>query len=272
MPINSLRNAAMELSSTDLVFLLDVDLVPSKGLHTHLCNTVSRLGGFGDKNVLVVAAFELKSSVMQSATKQDIMGDNNSQSDLQAKETSEQATESSGLMLSGVPIISALLQQSSMNWPSKKWTFESLEDHIAELASEKIDRFLELVKNGSVVPFHSRNYTVGHGVTDFGRWTHATSLGSQCYTVQYTEGYEPFVVGSKRHLPQFDQRFSGYGYDKVELTYQSDVDSSSHNLLMLMHTPWMSTGLILFAPSPDEVRFYSCTECLCSGYPPSAIP
>lgn len=33
--------------------------------------------------------------------------------------------------------------------------------------------------------------------------------------VEYVEGYEPFVLAAREGLGSFDERFAGYGYDKV---------------------------------------------------------
>ncbi|KAH3744145.1 Glycosyltransferase LARGE2 [Pelomyxa schiedti] len=57
-PINVLRNVAMRQVHTNYVFVLDVDFVPSTGMHGHLCSVL--YGSTRDsKTALVLPAFEL---------------------------------------------------------------------------------------------------------------------------------------------------------------------------------------------------------------------
>ncbi len=56
-------------------------------------------------------------------------------------------------------------------------------------------------------PFYKR----GHTATDFPHWFSA----SQPYPVTFEPGFEPFVLMSRVHVPWYDERFRGYGWDKV---------------------------------------------------------
>ena len=39
------------------------------------------------------------------------------------------------------------------------------------------------------------------------------------YEVVYEECYEPYVIGSRRLLPRYDERFRGYGMNKIQHLY-----------------------------------------------------
>lgn len=54
-------------------------------------------------------------------------------------------------------------------------------------------------------------FCAGHKPTNYKQWFHATAP----YPIQYTNGYEPYLLISRRLMPLYDERFRGYGYDKV---------------------------------------------------------
>ncbi|KAL3131403.1 hypothetical protein ABBQ38_007716 [Trebouxia sp. C0009 RCD-2024] len=64
---------------------------------------------------------------------------------------------------------------------------------------------------GSLQPFHVDRFEPGHGATNFARW----STSNVTYDVSYSMGFEPYVLVSKRLVPWYDERFTGYLEDKV---------------------------------------------------------
>lgn len=40
------------------------------------------------------------------------------------------------------------------------------------------------------------------------------------YTVDYVEGFEPYVVAEKSSVPAYDERFRGYGMNKISHLYE----------------------------------------------------
>jgi glycosyltransferase-like protein LARGE len=66
--------------------------------------------------------------------------------------------------------------------------------------------------NGSLVGFAANHFPAGHGATNFTRWVNASSQ----YEVDYQHGFEPYILASRRHVPWYDERFFGYGYNKIE--------------------------------------------------------
>jgi len=83
---------------------------------------------------------------------------------------------------------------------------------VASLASTSSKKQLQRMFSSAnevvqFAPFFPR----GHGATNYSRWF-ATS---EPYQVYPEVGYEPFVILSRQHVPPFDERFRGYGFDKI---------------------------------------------------------
>jgi hypothetical protein len=74
---------------------------------------------------------------------------------------------------------------------------------------------LAQVAAGSAEAFHVGRFPAGHQPTDFNRWASATAR----YEVDYRECFEPYVIGSRSSLPRYDERFKGYGMNKVQHLY-----------------------------------------------------
>jgi hypothetical protein len=70
---------------------------------------------------------------------------------------------------------------------------------------------LEAWRAGEIAPFQVAQYARGHSATDYARWAAAT----QRYDVTYEPGYEPYLLVARRHVPFYDERFRGYGRDKI---------------------------------------------------------
>ena len=54
-------------------------------------------------------------------------------------------------------------------------------------------------------------YPVGHRSTDYPKFFKS----SVPYAVKFKTGYEPYILVSRRAMPWYDERFRGYGWDKV---------------------------------------------------------
>lgn len=146
-PINRLRNAALDAAETQRVFLLDVDFVPSAGLHRFLCSE-SLLAS--SQEALVVPAYEL------------------------------------------------------------------LRDGAA-LPRERAS-MAALARSGGAQGFHTSHFPAGHAPTDFARWEDAALAGGEPltpYPVSYKRHFEPYVVMRRDCVPRYDERFRGYGLNKI---------------------------------------------------------
>eukprot|EP00940_MAST-03C_sp_MAST-3C-sp2_P001166 g1166.t1 len=76
-------------------------------------------------------------------------------------------------------------------------------------------RFVLRLKRGDAAPFQEKAYPAGHFATDNIRWQQAMAP----YEVSYRFGYEPFLM-MRRPAPRFDERFVGYGQNKVSYAYE----------------------------------------------------
>jgi hypothetical protein len=54
----------------------------------------------------------------------------------------------------------------------------------------------------------------GHQPTKYNTWFKATSP----YPIRFRMGYEPYILVSRAMVPLYDERFRGYGFDKVPPT------------------------------------------------------
>lgn len=72
----------------------------------------------------------------------------------------------------------------------------------------QLERQLDL---GSVSMFRGQLWPRGQSPTDYNRWR----LATQAYRVNWRPDYEPFIVIS-RQVVRFDERFVGFGWNKVE--------------------------------------------------------
>ena len=54
-------------------------------------------------------------------------------------------------------------------------------------------------------------YPVGHRSTDYPKFFSSSAP----YAVKFKTGYEPYILVSRRAMPWYDERFRGYGWDKV---------------------------------------------------------
>lgn len=71
-------------------------------------------------------------------------------------------------------------------------------------------QLVDMVERGRVLPVHEEKLVAAHGATDYARWYMATNA----YEVRYQLQYEPYVM-VHRDAPRYDDKFVGYGQDKV---------------------------------------------------------
>lgn len=93
-----------------------------------------------------------------------------------------------------------------------------IEDGISmasEAASASKHNLKAMFDRGDIVqfaPFFKR----GHGATNYTLWF---SSSNEPYRIIPEVGYEPFIILSRVHVPWFDERFRGYGWDKITHIY-----------------------------------------------------
>lgn len=186
-PINQLRNKALSLSKTDLVLICDVDFRPCRRL-VHLAGAESGCTGLLEKvslglNCIVCSAFE----VIGSDEIDDCHAGRKSPQvpDLDGSDERRQDDDSDGCL-------------------DELWWLNVLGSKSGLL--HQWDR-------GRVIPFGSRSWPQGHRATRFQQWKGSTN--NTPYEIRYEEGFEPFVIMHRLQVPPFDERFEGYGRNKV---------------------------------------------------------
>ncbi|KAL3842467.1 hypothetical protein ACJMK2_020489 [Sinanodonta woodiana] len=106
---------------------------------------------------------------------------------------------------------------------------------------------LNMLDEGSLFTFRYHVWPQGHAATNYVKWRTATTP----YTVEWSQNFEPYVL-VKKDIPLFDQRFVGFGWNKVSHIMQ--LDAEGYELVVLpnafiIHMP--------HAPSFDIAKFRS---------------
>jgi len=83
------------------------------------------------------------------------------------------------------------------------------------------------IDQGTVQGFHCKHFPAGHGPTDFKRWSKAVAP----FQVDYLHCFEPYVVMRKDQVPQYDERFRGYGMNKI--AHIAEVESLGTEFFVL---------------------------------------
>lgn len=83
----------------------------------------------------------------------------------------------------------------------------------------------DLVVSGEMQAFHAGCFPEGHRQTNLNRWA-GLEADAAPYEVKYAEGYEPYGFLFRRHAPPFDERFRGFGLDKVTKSNKCSICSN----------------------------------------------
>lgn len=175
-PINQLRNRALAQAETDLVLICDVDFRPCRRL-ARLLRASGEIESIFKRVSCRLNCVVLPAFEVSAARDDDDDGASNEE----------------------------VAQRAAIEMPEKSWWLKTL-------ACKQ--ELLKQWEQGRVVPFASRVWAQGHRATNFNRWKAATDL-SGWYEVAYEEGFEPFVIMNRLLVPAFDERFEGYGRNKV---------------------------------------------------------
>uniref|UniRef100_A0A8C5DJB6 LARGE xylosyl- and glucuronyltransferase 2 n=1 Tax=Gouania willdenowi TaxID=441366 RepID=A0A8C5DJB6_GOUWI len=110
---------------------------------------------------------------------------------------------------------------------------------------------LSMLDMGTLYTFRYHVWPKGHAPTNYAKWRTATTP----YRVEWEADFEPYVV-VRRDCPEYDQRFVGFGWNKV--SHVMELDAQEFDLMVLpnafmIHMP--------HAPSFDISKFRSS-----SGY------
>uniref|UniRef100_A0A8V0ZT99 LARGE xylosyl- and glucuronyltransferase 2 n=1 Tax=Gallus gallus TaxID=9031 RepID=A0A8V0ZT99_CHICK len=86
---------------------------------------------------------------------------------------------------------------------------------------------LSMLDMGSLYTFRYHVWPKGHAPTDYAKWRTATVP----YRVAWQPDFEPYVV-VRRDCPKYDQRFVGFGWNKV--SHIMELDAQEYELLGLL--------------------------------------
>uniref|UniRef100_A0A672GHG2 LARGE xylosyl- and glucuronyltransferase 2 n=2 Tax=Salarias fasciatus TaxID=181472 RepID=A0A672GHG2_SALFA len=109
---------------------------------------------------------------------------------------------------------------------------------------------LSMLDMGTLYTFRYHVWPKGHAPTNYAKWRTATTP----YKVEWEPDFEPYVV-VRRDCPEYDQRFVGFGWNKV--SHIMELDAQEYDLMVLpnafmIHMP--------HAPSFDISKFRSSSS------------
>ncbi|XP_037649656.1 LARGE xylosyl- and glucuronyltransferase 2 [Sebastes umbrosus] len=109
---------------------------------------------------------------------------------------------------------------------------------------------LSMLDMGTLYTFRYHVWPKGHAPTNYAKWRTATTP----YKVEWEPDFEPYVV-VRRDCPEYDQRFVGFGWNKV--SHILELDAQEYDLMVLpnafmIHMP--------HAPSFDISKFRSSSS------------
>ncbi|KAM3624824.1 uncharacterized protein V6R79_002119 [Siganus canaliculatus] len=109
---------------------------------------------------------------------------------------------------------------------------------------------LSMLDMGTLYTFRYHVWPKGHAPTNYAKWRTATTP----YKVEWEPDFEPYVV-VRRDCPEYDQRFVGFGWNKV--SHIMELDAQEYDMMVLpnafmIHMP--------HAPSFDISKFRSSSS------------
>ena len=123
--------------------------------------------------------------------------------------------------------------------------FETKKYRLDDFPRTKAD-VIRLLDEGNLVTFRFNEWPRGHETTNFAKWRTATTP----YKVQWEPDFEPYIVLPKSQAIEYDQRFVGFGWNKVshimELAFRSTEFVVLPNVF-IVHIP--------HAPSLDIAKY-----------------
>ncbi|ETO17545.1 hypothetical protein RFI_19779 [Reticulomyxa filosa] len=196
-PINTLRNIALSMCRSDYVFLVDVDFIPSANLH----NNVMKSRFFGK--------YFLRRNESRNIT---LISNSNSSSVSASSFLRRQ--DNVALVLPAFELIDSVVKNVHIRpQGSKSVVWNMSDDH--SIPQEPADLWL-LFRKEQARPFHGQ--ICKHWYFFFIEWMNSilwSEYKSEYYAVEYDKNYEPYIITKRKGLRKYDERFRGYGLNKV---------------------------------------------------------
>eukprot|EP00549_Striatella_unipunctata_P011744 CAMPEP_0118694456 /NCGR_PEP_ID=MMETSP0800-20121206/12533_1 /TAXON_ID=210618 ORGANISM="Striatella unipunctata, Strain CCMP2910" /NCGR_SAMPLE_ID=MMETSP0800 /ASSEMBLY_ACC=CAM_ASM_000638 /LENGTH=406 /DNA_ID=CAMNT_0006592923 /DNA_START=141 /DNA_END=1362 /DNA_ORIENTATION=+ len=132
-------------------------------------------------------------------------------------------------------------------------------EQLGESMPRNFDELHKKVECGEAEGFHLSHFPQGHGPTNFDKyWSSSccysniasvSHLWNNSYSVPYEKLFEPYVVLATKQVPLFDERFQGYGLNKV-----SHIASVAKKVTS---TFWVLPGVFLVAPAHERSEWWN---------------
>ncbi|KAL3981850.1 Glycosyl-transferase for dystroglycan family protein [Acanthocheilonema viteae] len=127
--------------------------------------------------------------------------------------------------------------------------FEYIDNRVPVVPLTKNELLIEL--DAQRIQIFRRNLWIqGHAATDYNHWRHA----DQEYSVSWKTDYEPYVVVKRNGLPPYDQRFVGFGWNKVSHVMSLNAAGYEFTILpdaFIIHQPhFLSFEMIRYRSLP----------------------
>lgn len=98
------------------------------------------------------------------------------------------------------------------------------------------EELLKALRSHEVCAFYGHYCRACHLPTNVNRFAESPRA---MYSVQYVDGFEPYIVVDRSSLPRYDERFIGRGYDKMSFFFELSLQSRVFVVLpgpFLVHT------------------------------------
>ncbi|GAB4821434.1 hypothetical protein N2152v2_008480 [Parachlorella kessleri] len=200
-PFNAMRNKALQMVQTEVVFQLDVDFLVNKEFGEEVG---SPAGWAALRQQLALAPALVLPAFEPNATQ------------LQMRPTSKQHAEHGDEVLEKQLQLGKAMALEAVE-AGKGWV-------VAKYAARELQQF-------AIVKFEA-----GHNCTQYSRWLQAQDF----YEINYTNGYEPYTLMLRKHIPWFDERFRGYGFDKMTgylVMWHWGIRFAVHPRAFVVHVP-----------------------------------
>eukprot|EP01137_Pigoraptor_chileana_P022829 Opistho-2@88188 len=235
-PINRLRNEARKLVKTGFVLMVDADFVPSPAS----CRSFfDALGVIGEQR-------QSEGSPQQGG--QGERADGTSGGDWTRTTAFVVPAFEPVLLPRGKLGPNARAVPTEITWPGGKMVAPALMPEDYPRSKEDL---AEHVRGGRMQQFQFKQKIDAHGATNYERWLLS---GAEPYDVDFGRpdynvyNYEPYViVRVSPSLPQFDERFSGFGMNKVSFLIELSAAGYMFTVLpnnWLVHVPHPETNLL----------------------------
>uniref|UniRef100_A0A0R3S2F6 Glycosyltransferase-like protein LARGE1 n=1 Tax=Elaeophora elaphi TaxID=1147741 RepID=A0A0R3S2F6_9BILA len=128
--------------------------------------------------------------------------------------------------------------------------FEYVDGRVPMVPLDK-DELLTELDAGRIQIFQRNLWSRGHAATDYDYWRRA----NQEYSISWRSDYEPYIVVKRNRLPLYDQRFVGFGWNKV--SHLMSLNAAGYEFTVLpdvfvVHQPHL--------PSFEMVRYRSLSR------------